>query len=130
MSEENVELVRRSYEQAAQGDFSWIDQLPEDFEFVTSPDAPDAGAYRGKEAKIWTKSWIDSFEGMTMEASDITDAGDKVFLEIRQRGRPGGGESAVEGRWWQVITFRERLPVKSELYPDRDEALESAGLSG
>jgi ketosteroid isomerase-like protein len=129
MSAENIELVRQIYERAAQGDFDWIDQLPDEFVFVTSPDVPDAGAYRGQQAKEWTKNWIHSFEGMTMEAGEITDAGDKVFLEIRQRGRAGGSETDIQGRWWQVISFRDGLPVRSELYPDRGKALEAAGLA-
>ena len=129
MSEENVELVRLAYERAARGDFAWIDEFPDEFVFVTSPDVPDAGAYRGQAAREWTKNWIGSFEGMTMEAVDITDAGDKVFLEIRQRGHAGGSEAAVQGSWWQVISFRQGVPIRSELYPDRAKALEVAGLN-
>jgi hypothetical protein len=35
----------------------------------------------------------------------------------------------VEGRWWQVMTFRDGLIVRSEVFPERAEALEAAGLS-
>jgi ketosteroid isomerase-like protein len=43
MSQENVEVVRAAFEQFARGDFSaWAD-LPDDFEFVTSTELPDAG---------------------------------------------------------------------------------------
>lgn len=51
MSEKNVEIVRAAYERAARGEFDFGDWA-EDFEFVTSPELPDAGVYRGEEARV------------------------------------------------------------------------------
>ena len=83
MSEENVETVRAIVDQTAQGDFSrWLDDVTDDFVFVTSPDIPDAGTYRGEAAKDWLTAWVESFVGHTIEASDFIDAGDKVFSSI------------------------------------------------
>jgi ketosteroid isomerase-like protein len=130
MSQENVEIVRNAYSRAARGDFAWFfEETGDDFEFVTSPELPDAGVYRGDEARTWVAAWINSFEALTIESTEIIDAGDKVFIGIRQLGRLPGSQTAVEGRWWQVMTFREGLAVRSELFPDRAEALEAAGLS-
>jgi ketosteroid isomerase-like protein len=128
MSEANVELVRAAYEAFSRGDFSFVAEFDDDFEFVTSPEVPDAGTYRGQAAREWVRQWVGSFEDMTMEATEIVDAGDKVFVGILQRGRIRGSETPAEGRWWNVITFREGRMVRSELYPDRDRALEAAGL--
>src|SRR5262245_15728188 len=135
MSEENVEDLRAAFERYAQGDFSPIEVLGDDVVLVISPEAPDAGTYRGEEARRWLRAWVASFEGMTIEATEILDAGDKVFLGMTQRGRPPGipvdpaGRSiSVEGRWWQVSTFRGRELVRVEMFPDRAEALEAAGL--
>ena len=50
MSQENVEIVRAFYERLARGDFSVLDDLPDDFAFVTSDELPDAGDYRGSAA--------------------------------------------------------------------------------
>jgi ketosteroid isomerase-like protein len=128
MSRENVEIVRAAYERFAQGKFSW-DETAEDFEFVTSPELPDAGTYRGEAARRWLAVWVESFEGLTIEATEIIDADDKVFVAIHQHGRPRGSEGVVEGDWWQVITIREGEIVRSEVFNDRVEALEAAGLS-
>jgi ketosteroid isomerase-like protein len=131
MSQENVEIVRAVFDQFARGDFGrWFDLTTDDFEFVTSPEIPDAGTYYGAEARRWIAAWVQSFEGHTMEATEISDAaGDNVFAGFLQRGRPRGSQSAVEGRWWTVVTFRQGAMARIEVFADRAEALEAAGLS-
>jgi ketosteroid isomerase-like protein len=130
MSQENVEAVRAAYERFAQGDFSQFENLGEDFEFVTSPELPDAGTYRGEAAIRWMRTWVDSFEQLTIEATEIIDAGgDKVFVALFQRGRPRGSQTVVEGGWWQAVTVREGQIARSETFPERTQALEAAGLT-
>jgi ketosteroid isomerase-like protein len=55
MSQENVEATRAVYERFARGDFSWSADLADDFEYVTSPETPDAGSYRGEAARRWRR---------------------------------------------------------------------------
>jgi ketosteroid isomerase-like protein len=130
MSQENVEIVRAFFDPLAQGDTSrWISEVTDDFVFVTSPEVPDAGTYRGEGARRWIATWAESFEGYTVEATEFTDAGDKVFLRILQRGRPHGSQVAVEGRWWVVVTVREGVIAQAEVFLERTEALEAAGVS-
>jgi ketosteroid isomerase-like protein len=130
MSEENVETVRAIYEQFARGDFSAWANLPNDFEFVASPEMPDAGTYRGQAASRFLMAWVDSFEGHTIKATEIFDGGgDKVFVEFLQHGRPRGSPAVLERRWWMVITFRGGVGVRGEVFPERAQALEAAGLS-
>jgi ketosteroid isomerase-like protein len=128
MSEENVVALRAAFERYAHGDFSPIGALGDDFVLVISPEAPDAGTYRGEEARRWLRAWVASFEEMTIEATEILDCGDKVFLGMIQRGRPPGSDASVEGRWWQVSTFRESEIVSAEMFPERAQAVEAAGL--
>ena len=104
MSEENVEVVRAFYERFARGDFDALAGFSDDFEFVTSPELPDAGTYRG-------------------------DAGDKVVVAIFQRGNLRGSQTAVEGRWWQVVTLRGGEVAQVVTFQERAQALEAAGLS-
>ena len=129
MSEENVEIVRAMYEPFARGDFSaWAD-LPEDFVFVASPELPDAGTYHGDAAVRWMTAWVESFEGHKIEATEIIDAGgDKVLVAIVQRGRPRGSQTVVEGHWWVVMTLPGGELARAEVFPERAQALEAAGL--
>jgi ketosteroid isomerase-like protein len=128
MSEENVEIVRAMFEQYARGDFSGWANLPGDFEFVASPDLPDAGTYRGKAASRWMAAWVESFEELTIDATEFIDARDKVVVAILQRGRPRGSQTVVEGRWWVVMTLREGEVARTDAFPERAPALEAAGL--
>jgi ketosteroid isomerase-like protein len=129
MSQENVEVVRAIFADFARGDFSrWFSEVTDDFVFVTSPELPDAGTYRGEAAKQWVTAWGDSFEGHTMQATELIDAGDKVFLEILQRGSPRGSRVPVEGRWWVVVTLRGAAVARTQVFRERAHALEAAGL--
>ena len=96
MSQENVEIVRAMYEPMAHGDFgAWAD-LPDYFEFVASPELPDAGTYRGEAAARWMTAWVESFDGHTIEATEITDAGTR---QSNRRGGPVvGGDDASRRR--------------------------------
>src|SRR5215216_36389 len=120
MSEENVEIVRAMYEPLARGDFSaWAD-FSDDFEFVASPELPDAGTYRG-EAAISMDDGVGEFLRRAHDrGTEIIDAGgDKVFVAILQGGRPGGSQTVVEGRWWVVMTLRGSELAWAEVFPER-----------
>jgi ketosteroid isomerase-like protein len=129
VSQQNVEIVRAFYERFASGDFNALAGFSDDFEFVTSPELPDAGTYRGEGAIRFMKTWVESFDQLTIEATEIIDAGDKVVVAILQRGRPRGSQTAVEGRWWQAVTLRGGEIAQVVTFPERAQALEAAGLS-
>jgi ketosteroid isomerase-like protein len=129
MSQENVEAMRAAFEQFSRGDFGEaFAALTDDFEFVTAPEMPDAGAYRGQEARDWILAYVDSFDGYTQEATEIIDGGDKLLIRILQHGRPRGSDMPVESRWWQVTTFRSGRVTRIEMFSQRAQALEAAGL--
>ena len=130
MSRENVDLTRAAYEQFSRGDFSRLFEAnTDDFEFVTAAEMPDAGTYRGQEARDWLRAYIDSFDGYAQEATEIIDAGDKVVSAVLQRGRPRGSDLPVESHWWQVLTFQDTGVTRVEMFSQRADALEAAGLS-
>jgi ketosteroid isomerase-like protein len=129
MSEENVEIVRAFYEHFARGDFNALATFSDEFVFVTSPELPDAGTYRGEAARQFMKTWVESFDRLTMEATEIVEAGDKVVVALVQRGRPRGSQTAVEGRWWQTVTLREGEVARVETFPERAQAMKAADLT-
>ena len=97
-------------EEFARGDFSRMADVADDWEFVTTSEMPDAGTYQGDAGRQWVMSWVESFEGLTIEVTEIIDAGDKVFSAVVQRGRirrewGPGGESLVDGR---LVSRRHR----------------------
>jgi ketosteroid isomerase-like protein len=129
MSQENIEVVGTLFEQFARGDFSAYSDLPDDFELVLASEMPDAGSYRGEAARRWLRSWVESFDRLTVEAIESVDAGEQVWTEMLQRAWLAGSDGAVELRTWSVSTFRNGAIVRWELFLTRAEALEAAGLS-
>jgi ketosteroid isomerase-like protein len=131
MSEENLDLLRRGFEhvertgeflpEAAHRDFVW-----------------DTTTFRGgmrpercvgvDEANRWLAEWLEGFEHWSVDVEEVFDAGDRVVAIVRQRASAKHGGPEVEMRFAQVCTFRDGLVVRVELYADRAEALEAAGL--
>ena len=126
MSRENIELVLAGYERLSRGDFAWLD---DDFELVTSPENPDAGSYRGEDARRWLATWAAAFEEHTIEATELIDLDDKVVAGITQRVRLHQSDTMFEEHWWQVGTFRDGTLKRVETYRSRAEALNAAGLT-
>jgi ketosteroid isomerase-like protein len=130
MSAEAMEAVREAFEAFARGDFSAVAELPDEFELVLAPEMPDAGTYRGEEARRWIVAWVDSFERLTQELVKLIDVSeDRVLAEFIQRGWAAGSDVPVELPTWSLSTLREGNFVRNELFTNRDEALEAAGLA-
>jgi ketosteroid isomerase-like protein len=131
MSQENLDLLRRGYEhvgrtgafppEAAHPDFVW-----------------DATTFRGgmlpetcvgvDETNAWLAEWLEGFEHWSLDIEEVFDAGDRVVTIVRQRARAKHGGPEVEMHIAQVWTFRDGLIARMNMYADREEALEAAGL--
>ncbi len=128
MSQEVVDALRTSFDQFERGDFSAYAELPDEFELVTAAEMPDAGTYRGEAARRWLAAWVESFEKLTQEAVEFIEAGDRVLIELIQRGTPRDGGIPVELRTWSVTTFRDGAITRIELFLTRTQALNAAGI--
>ena len=130
MSEENVEIVRAAFELFSRGEFSALADLPDNLELILALEMPDAGTYRGTEARQWMLSWAESFERLTQELVELRDVGDgRVLAEFIQRGWSAGSDVPVELPTWSLMTLRNGELARMELFMNRDAALEAAGLS-
>ena len=73
---------------------------------------------------------MELWESFDIEVEEITQASDsQVFIGIRgsARGKASGVETEL--RAWQVFTFVDGKAASREIFLNRDEALEAAGLS-
>jgi ketosteroid isomerase-like protein len=131
MSEENVEIVRDIYERWREGDFrTSVDVLDPLVLLVMRREFPDAGTYLGCERLAeYTRGFLEPWSRITIEAEDITDAGDSVVVAVRQAGVGGESGAATEFRYFQVWSLRGRKVIRLENFRERAEALEAAGLS-
>jgi ketosteroid isomerase-like protein len=138
MSQANVEIMQTVYDRYREGDFhasaDLLDPhavlvLPKASEW--GPETPESGLFIGPEGiaeytrDILLKPWAD----FTMEAEEITEAGDSVLVRVRQSGVGRTSGVPVELRYFTLWSFRGRKVIRIESFRERSEALEAAGLS-
>lgn len=130
MSRENVELIRRHHEAFARGDYEGaLAVMAEDIVWDFSRRL-EGGVFHGHEGvRRATRSWLGTWESYEFEPTEYRDAGDRVFVAYRHRGRAKGVDLEVEGREeYQVWTIRDGLAVRFGYHADRAEALRAAGI--
>ncbi len=131
MSAERVELVKRGYEAWNSGDRSWVlEHMREDIEWITPPEDPDPGVYRGYEGveEYWAQ-WRAAVGQLKFEPEQVLDAGDHVVVTARRSGRGEHSGLAISDLVVQVFTFEGEKCIRVREYYDRDRALRAIGAS-
>ena len=133
MSQENVEIARRLLALQSQRDEAVWDELPPEFVFDFSRRLIDPVVLRGRdENRAWLERERQMWERghLGYEPKELIDAGDKVLALVRVSGRGKASGVEVEAYTWNVVTFRDGMPVEATYFgDDRAAALEAAGLS-
>ena len=127
MSQENVDAVRRALEDYCRGDY--VDAsayLAPDVVWHVGQEPPAHGPAEVRD--VW-KRWDADWQELETVAEEYIAAGDSVVVAIRYRGRGRASGVEVEGRKFEVHTFRDGLCVSKVDFADRSAALEAAGLS-
>src|SRR5277367_2327216 len=128
MSQENVKIVRGSYErfrttgrfdaQIATPDFVW--------DMSNFHGWPEQQVYEGVEgAETFLSDWTSAWDDWELELEGLRDAGDKVLALVRQRGRSKGAGMPVDMYFAQVWTLRDGKEARMEMYSDPSEALKA-----
>lgn len=131
MSQDNVEVVRRGYEQfALTGRFATGLSAP-DFVWDMSHFRgwPERQVYEGIEGtESFLADWTAAWDDWQLEVESMHDEGDKVVVLVRQRGRSKVAGMAVDMSFAQVWTLRDGKQTRMEMYSDPGEALKAVGL--
>jgi ketosteroid isomerase-like protein len=133
MSQENVESIRQAVDAFNRGD-------ADTFVALASPEVEWEDAmfwsgvtrtYRGRdELRGWFNEVGEAWESIHIEIEEITEAPDNsVFFGISMTARGKGSGVETEGRAWQLNRFADGKTVTRQVFLDRTEALEAAGLS-
>ena len=138
MSQENVEIVRRAFEELGagleRGNLSGAFDaglLAPDCEWIIPPDAPLPGTYRGREGwEAFMRLWIENFEGWSAHVERFVEVGDdRVLVIVRQTAVGKGSGAPVELRQGQIYELEGGRVVRIRNYLHPGQALEAAGLS-
>jgi ketosteroid isomerase-like protein len=128
VSQADVELIQRCSEAFYSGDLEAAAAMVA-ADAVFYRDVPDASEYRGFAGFLAaTAEWTEGFDDHSIEPREFVDTGERVLVEVVQRGR--GRESGVplEEPWWFVYTVRDGKIERLEIYAERAKAREAAGL--
>src|ERR1700676_1594106 len=97
ISNQNVEIVRRAYEEG------WVDRDPtrllalahDEFRLINPAEAVEPGVRHGREELLDTLTSVGTaFDSATHELREVFDAGDSVVVAVKFRAR--GRSSGVE----------------------------------
>ena len=130
MSQENTDVVRDILKRWGNGDFRPDPGLFDPgFVLVLRPGFPDAGTYSGRaEVTRYMKMFLEPWERLTIEAEEITEAGDGVLAAVRQRGVGVKSGIGTDFRYFQAWCVEGGRVVRLESCRDRAEAIEAVGL--
>jgi ketosteroid isomerase-like protein len=132
MSQENVAIVRQTFDAFSRGDLEGVlEHLAPELEFHPSGRFVDTQpVYRGRQGwmdfwKVFQAAW----ESITISLDRTEDLGDRVLVlgTFHGRGRGSGVEASVEAAW--VLAIRDGFVVHLRAFATWDEALEATGLS-
>ena len=125
MSRELVQLVEKGYEAWNSGDRGWVlDHMAEDVEWITPPDDPDPGTYRGYQGveNYWAQ-WRAAVGQLNFSVEEMIDAGDSVVVVARRQGRGEHSGLQISDRVIQVFHFEDDKCTQVREYYDRAAAL-------
>lgn len=138
MSQENVEIVRRVYSLRAdplgiaRGDYDDVFRTYFDPEYeVVPPSAyPDVeSSYRGADAlRRWFQQMNEIWDDFRVEAESFLDAGAQVIVLVRVSGAAKQSGAAFAIPTAHVVTLQDGRIARTDIFLDRAEALEAAGL--
>jgi ketosteroid isomerase-like protein len=132
-AEKNVEIARKAYEAATRRpkpDFDTVNALyHRDHELVSLSSRVEGGRLVGAAGfRSWLETFDEAFASMEIDIEQVRAIDEERVLLVaggRLVGRRGG--VPVEQRFAQIITVREEMVVRSEVYSSLEAALEAAG---
>jgi ketosteroid isomerase-like protein len=132
MSEENVDLVRRSIGAYAAGDVdAYVEFFADDVEVFPDISLPEAKPFRGREQfRRFVAEVAEGWEGSaTADIQEIFSVGERVVARADWGGK--GRTSGIELRssLTSVCTIRDGQITRIEYFFNHADALEAAGLS-
>jgi ketosteroid isomerase-like protein len=140
MSEENVELVRRSYAayNAAVSAPNPREAIRAVLERFCDPqiewDPPPIGveqqiAYGIDGVMEFFEAILEAFEQVRQMPERFIDCGDQVLVFVHTKARERTAGVEMSEHWAHLVTLRDGMAVRLQQFRDREEGLEAAGLS-
>jgi ketosteroid isomerase-like protein len=130
MSQENVDLVRRSWQAVSSDGELPFELYNADLRIENMPEFPIQGPYDGHEGFAqWWEDLIEVIEDLRFEVKEVIDLGDGRVLSVqRALGRATHTGIEMDVLWASVVTLREGKIVRLQGYWTPEQAREAVGL--
>ena len=128
MSEENVDALKQALAAAQDRPDEFYALFDEDVVWDAG-DTPGGKRYGRDGVREFMRQWLGAFDDWHFEVEECIDAGNAVFVHMRQGGRGKTSGAPVQIDLWQVWLFFDGKVVRYATYASREKALEAAGLS-
>jgi ketosteroid isomerase-like protein len=131
MSHALVTALRKIYAEWARGNFRAGLELLDPgivFETFTADEGPVRARGLAELEQRIRQTLNLVWSEFRVEAEDFIDAGDKLLVIGRVRGRGRGSDIKLDAPVFMAWTFRDRWAVRQQWFAERTEALEAAGL--
>jgi ketosteroid isomerase-like protein len=130
MSQENVEMVKVIHDGWSRGDFAvGAELLTADFRWQQHAEAVEPGSRSGAAIGDTFRNIFAIYDDYRIEPDEFIDAGDKVVVAVRVRATAKVSRIPVDQRFNLVWSVEEGRLAGIEVFTQRTEALEAAGLS-
>ena len=129
MSAENVEIVRRLFDDFNRRDFdAALEKVAADVDWGEPPDLPDSvGAYQGHEGMVkGFATFMGAWEELRVDPEEVVERGERVVVMTRWVGRSKGTGIEVDQRIAQVFDLRDGKVVKVRQFRELPDALAAA----
>ncbi len=131
MSQEDVEVVRRSFDAFRRGDFeAWFEFASEDLKVYPNPAEPDANErYEGRDGLLeYLAHWYSGWDDYAVEAERFAEAGGWVLLEAREVGTAEQTGMRIEQTYTHAFKVNALKILEWRQFSDKDDALRAVGL--
>ena len=135
MSQENVEIVKRTYDgiNHAYETGEYLQPIEElchpDVVLRTSGMFPESGEYYGYAGlREFTTNQAEAFEQMSVQCAEFIDAGDRIVVPVRFGGKARHTGISATFTVAHAWTIRDGKVAAIDMYQQRSEALQAVGL--
>ncbi len=115
---EKLELVREAFEAFRRGGLEDTLRFADPgIECRRVPPLPDPQTYHGLDGvRQMYSDWTADFDDFEMEPLQYVERGDRVFVEMLQRGTGRASGVTVEGHYWLVFTVEGGKITRQDAY--------------
>jgi ketosteroid isomerase-like protein len=130
MSEENVRIIVDIYEAFARRDTeALLSLIDPEFEAYQTPLLPWGGEYKGQQGLMSFATLLAGHVDAQVEPQEFVEAGDRVAVIARTRGRVRANGSEFDVRAVHVWTLKGEKVLRFEAYIDTPGMLRALGAT-